>query len=449
MSLSAVKVEDGNEYHSADYAYAPDKSAPDTWRLRLAEHGSGVTITRIGYAAAALSPGGFRGQKADIPKEDLPKVKATIREAYRKLGVRDNDMSQWVKEQLSRQLVHEFTPLSESVAEGFSRGIAEVTVIKPGFNSSRERYYPADMLRRDYPVFEGAKMFADHPTDSEDESKPERTVGHEWVGVLKNVRASQEGDVLGEAHIIEPWFQSKLAALRDANSLNTLGVSILAVGRTAPQKVEIEGIKTHVIESIVSRRSVDFVTEPGAGGHVMLYEGTSTEHDIDLIEVEQLRAQRPDLVDIIVQETTHTILKERSTMEELEKQIAELKEQLERATADKAELEQKIAEADSAQKKTVVDAKVSTALNESKLPDVAKERIRKQFKDAVSDDGLVEAIESERLYVASIAEAGKPRDMGHTQNDDSDKLFDARVATYIKEGHGKEQAERMARAFVR
>ncbi|GAH16102.1 unnamed protein product, partial [marine sediment metagenome] len=43
-------------------------------------------------------------------------------------------------------------PLTEAT---FDKGRATVIIIKAGFNTDKSRYYPADMLKRDYRVFEG------------------------------------------------------------------------------------------------------------------------------------------------------------------------------------------------------------------------------------------------------------------------------------------------------
>jgi hypothetical protein len=52
----------------------------------------------VGAAAAAFSPGGFRGQKVQIPAGDVAGAKAKIRAAYHKLGVKDADIPKQVKE---------------------------------------------------------------------------------------------------------------------------------------------------------------------------------------------------------------------------------------------------------------------------------------------------------------------------------------------------------------
>ncbi len=57
---------------------------------------------------------------------------------------------------------------------------------------------------------------------------------------------------------------------------------------------------------------------------------------------------------------------------------------------------------------------VDKAISEAELPEMAKTRLSAQFAEATSDDGLEEAITSEKEYVASIKESGKVTGMGKT-----------------------------------
>ena len=102
----ATKTEDGVAFPSQAYAYAPDLDTPTTWKLRLWQNlEDKVTRRQLGLAAAALSPGGFRGQRVQIPAADLSAVKRKIRSAYRTLGVDDEEIPRWVKETETRELI--------------------------------------------------------------------------------------------------------------------------------------------------------------------------------------------------------------------------------------------------------------------------------------------------------------------------------------------------------
>lgn len=405
---AAMKTEEGESYPAAAYAYMPDSEKSSTWKLRLWEDPEKkVTRAQLGRAAAALSPGGFRGQKVAIPTEDLAAVKRAIRAEYRKLNVDEDDIPRWVKEAMSRELVQNFTSLSEAK---FDKGRATIIVIKPGFNADKSRYYPIEMLKRDYKVFEGMKMYADHPTEEEDKSLPERSVKSTgWVSSLKDVTVDEAGVVTGVADIIEDWMMRKLANLRDKKMLSEMGISINAVGRAS--KATIDGVTTLVVEELTDCRSVDFVTEPGAGGLVTFYEADRSR-DIDLVELSALKERRPDLVKDIEANVRAEISKEVKKSMENEQRITELEGENETLTTENTDLKNKISEAEKAQAKAVAQAAIKEAVDAATLPNAAKERLIERFVDAESADGIAEAIQSEIDYVAKLSEAGKVKNLG-------------------------------------
>jgi len=99
---AAMKTEGGIKFPAEDFAYTPDAEKASTWKLRMTEARPGnITRAQLGRAAAAFSPGGFRGKQVQIPTTDMAKVKAKIRAAYRKIGVEDADIPAVLKEQSS------------------------------------------------------------------------------------------------------------------------------------------------------------------------------------------------------------------------------------------------------------------------------------------------------------------------------------------------------------
>ena len=436
-----VKTEDGQDYLAEAFAFTPSDN-PSDWKLRIWEDPvKKVTRKQLGIASAYLSPGGFRGQKVEIPVEESANVKRNIRAAYRALSVPDEDIPRWVKETEIRELVAEVTQMVEAKLD--NKGLAQLVVIQPGFNSSKERYYPSDMLARDFSVFEGAKMFADHASESEERDRPERSI-KDWVATLKNVRVDAQGKVIGEAVVIESWMQEKLAQLRDKGLLSEMGVSINAVG-TATRSV-IEGVKTNVVEKLNRVRSVDFVTWPGAGGMVTLYE-TDREHDVDLIGIESLKERRPDLVKQIETAAKAEITQEVKRKMELEERVKELEGQNTTLTQENESLKTKIAEVDKAKAKAEAQALIKEAVGKADLPDAAKARLVERFKDSESDAGVAEAIKAESEYILALAEAGKVKGMGNTQPEiNPEKSRKELKEAFIRTGMSEKEAEIAASA---
>ncbi|MCK5236315.1 MAG: ChaB family protein [Deltaproteobacteria bacterium] len=409
---ASMKTEDGVKFPAQAYAYVPDPEKSSTWKLRLWEDlEKKVTRAQLGRAAAALSPGGFRGQKVQIPSADLSAVKRKIRAEYRKLDVEDEDIPRWVKEVETRQRLYSFTPLTEAAAN--EEGRAQVIVIKPGFNATEDRYYPAEVLKRDYTIFEGQKMYADHPTEEEDNQRPERSI-RDWVATLTEVKVDDAGVVTGVAVIVEAWLKAKLSSLRDQKMLSEMGISINAVGSAT--KATIDGKETLVIEKLVAAKSVDFVTEPGAGGIVTFYESDRGQ-DIDLVDLGIFKEKRPDLVKIIEANVRTQITKEVKKAMENEEKITELEGQIETLTTERDGLKEAALEAEKDKAKAEAQATIKEAVDKAELPNAAKERLIERFKDAESADGISEAITSEIDYISKLAESGTVKNLGPSKNE--------------------------------
>jgi hypothetical protein len=507
MLIEAFKTEDGLRFPAAAYAYVPDGDKPSGWKLRLWENPQKkVTKAQLGRAAAALGPRGFRGRKVQIPAAARGAVKAKIRAAYRRLGVKPDDMPRAVREvHLSfddirqrlnglllkkfgkgkdgyqshrvenvfqshfiargpegklfrmsyafdrkgkitlgnpKEVVVSYVPLDTSVTERHicasvapltegvydeGKAVLPVTIITPGFNLSKKRFYPAEMLKRDFKIFEGMKMFVDHSTIAQDRARPEGSV-RDWGGNLSKVHTEKDGTIRGEAAIIDEQLKLKLANLRKHGQLHTMGLSIRAIGKA--KDVEIEGQRTMKVEQLLKGRSVDFVTYAGAGGQVEATESReSDEGDIDLLTLAQLHERRPDLVELIESNGGNTM----NEVEQLQEQLAEKEAEIQRLTeaADTEEIEkvktelkgvqdnlkkaeEKVAESEKATKIAKAKEHLDGLLKESKLPDVAKDKLRKQFKDSEGTDGMKEAIEDEVKYLAKVA-PGKVRDLGESK----------------------------------
>lgn len=430
-----TRTEDGEQYPAAAYAYAPGD--PADWKLCLWESPSGPTRAQLNKASAALSPGGFRGQRVDIPQDELPAVKRRIREEYRKLGV--EDMPKWVSESESRELLHTFTPLSEATVG--HKGVAKVVIIKPGWgNQVDNHYYPAETLSRDFAVFEGVKMYADHPTQDEEKQRPEGSI-KQWVASLKNVRFEEGVGIVGDAVIIEPWLQQKLAALRDQNLLKEMGLSIRAAG--VGIKGKIEGKVANIVERIVRARSVDFVTEAGAGGGVLLYEG-SKDYDVDVVTLETLRERRPDLVKAVEAEVKRQVLQEVKRMQEVEERVKELETQVETLTGERDTAQSQLEEEQKARRIAEAKSVIDEALGKSELPEAARLRLVEKFKESESAEGIEEAIKVEKDYVDTLIETGKVKNLGGTKPEPQ-KDFEQLKQTFIEAGLTEEQAEIAAR----
>jgi len=392
-------------------------------------------------AAAYFSPGGFDGKKMDIPAAELPGIKLLIRESFRKAGTADENIPKWVKEVSEvRDYVHESVeiPIAEVTAENIAKGILPIVLIQPGFNTSKSRHYSSGAVADTVKVFEGAKQYANHATKSEEKERPERDI-RDWVSTVENIHIAPNGKSVGQARIHAGWFKEMVQGLYEAGTLNKLGVSINSIGRGSKQK--IDGVETFVVESLVDHpfKSVDFVTEAGAGGQAGVKESVEIM-DVCIIDLAKLKECRPDLIKEVETEIDSKNKLEVKHSMELQATVEQLTKDNEQLVNQNKELTAKIDEAAKAQAKATAQASIKEAIAKATLPQVAKDKLTEQFKEAVTADGIDAAINAENDYLAKVTESGKVKNLGPSSTD-TKKIHEALVESFVASGMTKEQAE--------
>lgn len=120
--VKAVTKKEGNEELKASYyAYTPDKEKPSTWKLRIDD------ARHVAAAVAALGKG-LRGNKVDIPADDLEAVKKKVAKAYKKFFP-DNDLPEVLESVNKSSVITENQPESEkdiSVKTNENKGVSKV-----------------------------------------------------------------------------------------------------------------------------------------------------------------------------------------------------------------------------------------------------------------------------------------------------------------------------------
>jgi len=226
-------------------------------------------------------------------------AKAHIKTRAKALGCQGCLPDDW-KEAATRGLFTNVEQLEEAATTyRASTGDLTITVIKPGM-SKNNRYYSAELLKKSSGIFESAKMFVDHQTDKDAAARPEGSV-RDWVGTITGVKVESDGTVKATVNIHNEAFKTNLANLKKAGNLSQMGVSIRAYG--AASDGEVAGKKCKVIESLIGCKSVDFVTFAAAGGQVESMSEAVDPDDIMLIDIDALRAKRPDLVAALKEST--------------------------------------------------------------------------------------------------------------------------------------------------
>lgn len=104
VKASPTKKEAGQDFPAEAFAYVPDPQSPSTWKLRLWESlDDKITVAQVGRAIAAVGKG-FRGNKVEIPSEDMPAVKRKIMSAWKQVhqGYKPEELPEVLKIQEDR-----------------------------------------------------------------------------------------------------------------------------------------------------------------------------------------------------------------------------------------------------------------------------------------------------------------------------------------------------------
>lgn len=391
LVAEATKTEDGQEFPASDYAYVPDPDRPSTWKLRLTSRPGGPPDPRIvGMAVAALGPG-FRGNRVEIPPEDLPAVKRRVRAAWLRAhpDKGPDDLPDVLRESDAVVTV-ESTPvlLSEATVQRLAeRPSATVRLISPGWGSSG--YYSREVLQKAANRFRpGTLMFVNHPTDREEQERPEGDL-RDLAGVLVTSARWQddpEPGLYAEVKMLPPYRD----LLREAAPY--IGVSIRARGKA--REGEADGRKGTIIEAIEDVLSVDWVTVPGRGGKVVdLYEAARRVEESETMEDDM-----PDTIEL--QEALSAAEAERDA---LRAEVERLRDELRAVKVEQA-VAQEVAALTGlpeAARKRIAEAVVAAKPEPDKVAEAVAEAAKRE----------VEYLREVGVVPGEPAEAGEPQDV--------------------------------------
>lgn len=267
--------------------------------------------------------------------------------------------------------LHEsFSPEASSLGDGKYR----IRIIVPGQGSSG--IYTAENLAESAPLFKaGTEMFIDHPTETEEWERPERSI-RDYAGVfLEDATVGEDGALYTVCKV----FSGVNELIKD--KWEHIGVSINA---WCADPISENGI----VPPIAGVRSVDFVTAPGAGGAI-----------IDLLE-----SNRND-----------NYVKEAGMDKEIESKFDEMKASIIEALGSKFEaamaaIQEAKAEEPTEEASVDVDSVLEAGrkIAESGLPEAAIVRVREAVKAGADVDS---ALDSERAYLKeAVAATATPVD---------------------------------------
>lgn len=351
----------------------------------------------------------------------------------------DTDTTEHVdQESHDLEISGDLIPLLEKAVR--KDGTMAIKIIQPGWGSSG--FYSPELLERDGPrVFtKGLKTFWDHPSVSEERDRPERSL-RDLAGVLtQDAHYDANGPagpgLYGESRVTEQY-RSAVADLAPH-----IGMSIRAYGKA--REGEADGRKGSIISELASARSVDFVTDAGAGGKILeLFEAAGRspakgDNQVTEEEAKALRAAKEDADSYTIKQAEEFVAREA-------KRDAQL--------AEKDALISSLREAVLMRQAQEVAGQV---LAEIEMPAPTRQRVRdtQGARLVRNEDGTLNeaayreqvklAAQAEIAYINEVRGSGKIMGMGGgATNTESDHA--ALVEAFKKMGLTDEQASTAAR----
>lgn len=303
---------DGKDYPASAYAYVPDRSKPSTWKIRIKAYEGGVlkvTKRQLGLAAAAFSPGGFRGKQVQLPAEAKAAVKRRLRGLYRSMGVSADNIPRYLREHIGWRngdilyegvMREEFSSVvfdDAKVKEGQVRFDKETGVMRNlailSLESANRRRYVKEAVQAavNRGVYEGLPCYIDH--SDKRTGRAFRELAGKWMNTRWDPATNQ---VRADLQTLKKHREDLFDVAENAPEL--AAPSHVIWGKSVKEK-DANGEWIEKVTHIAKGKSVDIVTD--AATVKSMKEGVTmkTIHDLTL---EDLKETRPELYEQIIDE---------------------------------------------------------------------------------------------------------------------------------------------------
>jgi hypothetical protein len=314
-----------------------------------------------------------------------------------------------------------------------------VKLIAPGRGSSG--YYSADVLERDASAAfpKGTKMYWDHPTESESRERPERSLRDLAAELVSEARFDEEGasgpGVYADAKVFGEYKTSvEELAPHIGVSINAGGV----VNETATAEDGTAGIVERIVHTPFN--SVDFVTEPGAGGSVQqLFESARGRGRSPAPRKE------PEMAEKDLQEANRKLTEADTQLQEARQKTEAAEKERDEAVQERDRLREAgvIREAREAAHAVFDKLKEEATFD---LPQMTRDRLAERLsKNPPTKDGaldkdafdkqVAEAVKDEAKYLAEVTGSGRVTGLGPSDSGaDPEKVTERMTSAFEQIG---------------
>ncbi len=221
--------------------------------------------------------------------------------------------------------------MTETLHEFFdSRGVhvqvdREAAVIRGvkilGLRSQNGRMYLPEALTDAARLYENAKVNVNHPKGHPNEPRDYR----DRIGVIRNVVVRENEGLFGDFHFNPKHALAEQLVWDAGKAPENVGFSHNVQAKTSRRGKDV------VVEAITQVKSVDLVADPATTQG--LFESAAGNHPLSSLTIEQLKGERPDLVETLVESQAAEL---QSLREENDRLVAQ--EELQRKSASAGKL---------------------------------------------------------------------------------------------------------------
>jgi cation transport regulator ChaB len=418
-----IAVKDGgNVTKPSEWANVPDDEFLDPVNYRYPCPDAGQTKAAAGYW-------GHPKNQEQYSSEEKAIISRRLQEMEKKFMM--GDFAKGAGEYINLQAA---SRLSAAVAQ---EGDADygykwtVQIIEAGPDIQMGAIYPHEVLQAAVPVYEGAKVFALSQGQHANPNNPYGKSVRDLVGWISGVKSNVKG-LEGTLNVLKTatWLRDMTVDAWKRGKKDLIGLSHDVLALTVP------GSAPKRVEKIVRVDSVDVVYDPIAGGKFLRMAAARAasrkEDNMWKQLLAALKKQRPELKDqiealeakgdAVTEEEVSGFVVTAMTgaghvgqKDEIKEYLTKLMGSLTEVTTKQAQdlVDQATKKFEDTQKLLACASLLVEELENSKLPDVLKARIRKQFSGKVFEaDHLRAAIKEEKEIADKLTGSGSPFGVG-------------------------------------
>lgn len=284
----------------------------------------------------------------------------------------------------SMEFVEQFergTALREARIDRDGNLISNVKLL--GKRSANARVYSDKAMQDAVRLYDGAPFYLDHPRESDLRERQGVRSVLDLAGKVVNPRKVGD-EVRGDLHVLDREPVKGLVFALAEQMPEMAGNSHRAVGtirRDEDQQID-------VVEGLEKVLGMELVTDPATTSG--LFESVRRDDDMKTATLEQLKRERPDLVEAILEGK-----KGAQEMENLRKENADLKKKVDESGAKEAERERQ--------------GLIADKLKKAELPETLVTKFFKKQLQTAKDEAEVDALITERQELAKQVPDRGPR----------------------------------------